>query len=147
MVANGSIFSVDDARNCLKVTGADGLMIGRAAPQKPWIFADIAREVFDCDIPHRQLTKPEIYLRMIQELDSRFRPERRLGRLKEFTHYFSRNYIYGHHLASAVQSSGSMHEAVHGAMMFFEKNDPDGLQAVLSHSGGEETIQRIGGLK
>ncbi|MGW8161511.1 MAG: tRNA dihydrouridine synthase [Desulfobulbales bacterium] len=128
VVANGSITTVGDARSCLAVSGADGLMIGRAAPQRPWVFADIAREVYGCDVARCAYTLPEIYLNMVQELTARFGVERRLGRLKEFTHYFAGNYSYGHHLAAAVQSSTTMQEAVQAAVAFFQRNDDGGLR-------------------
>lgn len=40
--ANGDIDSPHKARNVLEATGADGLMIGRAACRRPWLFRDIA---------------------------------------------------------------------------------------------------------
>ena len=39
--ANGDIDSPDKARQVLDFTGADGLMIGRAAQGNPWIFREI----------------------------------------------------------------------------------------------------------
>ena len=48
-------------------------------------------------------------------------------RLKEFTHYFARNFPFGHRLASAVQTSGSFAEACERASAFFAVNDPDGF--------------------
>lgn len=41
VIANGDIRNGDDARAVLAKTGADGLMIGRAAQGNPWIFAEI----------------------------------------------------------------------------------------------------------
>ena len=38
VIANGDIDSVSSARRVLQQTGADGLMIGRAAQGQPWIF-------------------------------------------------------------------------------------------------------------
>lgn len=37
VVANGGIDSIASARTCLEQSGADGLMIGRAAARSPWI--------------------------------------------------------------------------------------------------------------
>ena len=40
--ANGDIDTPEKAREVLRHTGADGLMIGRAAQGRPWIFREIA---------------------------------------------------------------------------------------------------------
>jgi tRNA-dihydrouridine synthase B len=42
VVANGDIDTPEKARDVLKATGADALMIGRAAQGRPWIFREIA---------------------------------------------------------------------------------------------------------
>ncbi len=42
VVANGDISTPEQARDVLKATGADALMIGRAAQGRPWIFREIA---------------------------------------------------------------------------------------------------------
>ncbi len=41
VVANGDINSPEKAREVLRLTGADALMIGRAAQGRPWIFREI----------------------------------------------------------------------------------------------------------
>jgi len=41
VIANGDIDSPEKARFVLDATGADGLMIGRAAQGRPWIFREI----------------------------------------------------------------------------------------------------------
>ncbi len=42
VVANGDIDSAQKAKRVLDFTGADGIMIGRAAQGRPWIFREIA---------------------------------------------------------------------------------------------------------
>lgn len=41
VVANGDITSPEKARDVLAITGADAVMIGRAAQGRPWIFREI----------------------------------------------------------------------------------------------------------
>jgi tRNA-dihydrouridine synthase B len=120
VIANGGIFTVQDAENCLRISGADGLMIGRGAAIQPWLFAEIARDVYGCDVAAPAVSLPEVYGSFIDHLIELYRPEYRLGRLKEFTHYFARNYKFGHLLASRVQSSSSVDEGRERAALFFE---------------------------
>jgi len=41
VVANGDITTPEEARKVLEFTGADGIMVGRAAQGRPWIFREI----------------------------------------------------------------------------------------------------------
>jgi tRNA-dihydrouridine synthase B len=42
LIANGDIRTVEDAQACLEITGADAVMIGRAAQGRPWFPGDVA---------------------------------------------------------------------------------------------------------
>jgi len=42
LIANGDIRSPEDAVSCLRTTGADAIMIGRAAQGRPWLPGDVA---------------------------------------------------------------------------------------------------------
>ncbi len=118
VIANGGIFSVADAKKCLECSGADGLMLGRGAVCQPWLFADIAKAIYHLGTPPA-ISISGVYFRFIELLQQRFLPERRLGRLKQFTHYYSSNFSFGHHLATGVQNSKTLEEAAETAMDFF----------------------------
>lgn len=124
VLANGGIFTVEDAEKCLQVSGADGLMIGRGGIENPWVFSEIASCLFGVKREQAHFTHESFYSRFVQLLSERFVPERRLGRLKEFTHYFSKAYSFGHYLASAVQMSETVEEAAECAQTFFSRNQP-----------------------
>lgn len=123
VVANGGIFSSADAARCLEASGADGLMLGRGAVIRPWLFAETARNIYRRDLVLPEVRPSEVYRNFAELLVDSFLPERRLGRLKEFTHYFARNYPFGHRLTSLVQSSGSLEQGLERAQLFFARNE------------------------
>jgi len=45
VIANGDICSIDDAREALRQSGADGLMIGRGSYGKPWLLSQIMADL------------------------------------------------------------------------------------------------------
>ncbi len=51
VIANGDIFSVEDARRAFNYTGADGIMVGRGAFGNPWLFTQLKSFVNGEDIP------------------------------------------------------------------------------------------------
>jgi len=124
VIANGGIFTVEDARDCLRVSDADGLMLGRGAVIRPWLFAGIAREVYGCDIAAPRVFLPLLYGTFTDLIKELFQPDRQLGRLKEFTHYFAGNYTFGHQLSSRIQGSRTMTQAEERSADFF-KNNPE----------------------
>ena len=56
VVANGDIHCPEKAEQVLKITGADAIMIGRAAQGRPWIF----REINHYLVTGEKLPTPEI---------------------------------------------------------------------------------------
>ncbi len=129
VIANGGVFSAEEAGACLRVSGADGLMLGRGAVTRPWLFAEIARTVFDCDIRVPEVSLPDVYAAFVEALNADYRPVYRLGRLKAFTNYFALNYKFGHSLASRIQSSRNMDDAIERAGIFFANNSKLGYQS------------------
>ena len=47
VIANGDVENFNDVTNILKISSADGLMIGRGTYGKPWIFRDISSKFYD----------------------------------------------------------------------------------------------------
>ncbi len=60
VIANGDIISGETAVKCLKRTGADGIMIGRASFGDPWIFAETKAAIVGEPIPERLPLKDRI---------------------------------------------------------------------------------------
>ncbi|HUO76332.1 MAG TPA: hypothetical protein VMU21_02045, partial [Thermodesulfovibrionales bacterium] len=91
---------------------------GRPYPQRPQ--ADHGRLRRGRPVVDRNALgkKADVYVAFLEALDAYYGPVYCLGRLKEFTHYFARNYKFGHSLASKVQSSSSVDEASERAGTF-----------------------------
>ena len=53
VIANGDVVDAESARRCLKWTGADGLMIGRATFGNPWVFEQVRAQMAGQPIPER----------------------------------------------------------------------------------------------
>ena len=66
VIANGDIVDAETALKCLKRTGADGIMIGRAAFGDPWIFQQTKAALAGEPIPERPPLKERIELAVRQ---------------------------------------------------------------------------------
>ncbi len=53
VLANGDIFSAEDALFMMEYTGCDGIMVGRGMLGNPWIFREIKAALAGCHVPSR----------------------------------------------------------------------------------------------
>jgi len=60
VIANGDIIDGEKAVKCLKRTGADGVMIGRASFGDPWVFQQVKAALEGREIPERPPLKDRI---------------------------------------------------------------------------------------
>ena len=60
VIANGDIVDGDSAMRCLKWTGADGLMIGRATFGDPWVFSQVKAAMEGEPIPERPVLSKRV---------------------------------------------------------------------------------------
>ena len=60
VIANGDITGAETAVKCMRRTGADGIMIGRAAFGDPWIFSEVKAALAGQPIPDRPPLKERV---------------------------------------------------------------------------------------
>ena len=60
VIANGDIVDAPSALRCLKWTGADGIMIGRATFGDPWVFQQVSAVMAGQEVPERPALKDRI---------------------------------------------------------------------------------------
>lgn len=68
VIANGDIDSPRKAREVLDHTGADGIMIGRAAQGRPWIFREVAQFLATGSVP-AEPSMDEVRSMMLEHLE------------------------------------------------------------------------------
>jgi len=93
MVANGEIWSVEDARRCREVTGCERLMIGRGLVSDPGLALAIARRGSAegaGQVPWSEIRRlmPGFW----DNICSRVAARHRAGRLKQWLNYLRRTY-------------------------------------------------------
>jgi len=87
VIANGDITDYDKAKKVLEHTKADGVMIGRAAVGKPWIFYQLKHGVEDID----DSLKREIILEHYDEV-LKFHGEHGVIMFRKLLHSYSKGY-------------------------------------------------------
>lgn len=116
LIISGDIRNpLDAAARCPGLAAASGIMVGRMLAVRPWLFAALLNPACKPD-------PAETWRRFAAYVEEDFEAEKRLSRLKIFTAYFARNFLFGHTLFSGVQSAKSMEEARLRAETFFEKS-------------------------
>jgi tRNA-dihydrouridine synthase len=113
MVVNGDITGPDAARKYSDdYAPAAGLMIGRAAVERPWIFAEWRRP--------QSVHPPEVWRRMLAYIREDFAPETALSRIKLFTEYHAVHYHFGHTLYTRVRNAPDLDAVSKQAEQFFK---------------------------
>jgi tRNA-dihydrouridine synthase len=114
VIANGDITGADFIRErSTPFAGAAGLMIGRMAAARPWIFAQWHDPAFQPD-------PAQVWNRLCNYISEDFPPQQALIRIKIITPYFARNFVYGHTLFLAVQSAPDLPTALTRSNHFLE---------------------------
>ncbi len=106
LIANGDIADAQFVQERhTRFSGVAGLMVGRMAAARPWIFAQWQDPQFKAD-------PAEVWRRLCAFIREDFPPPQALIRIKILTPYFARNFVYGHTLFMAVQSAPDLETAL-----------------------------------
>lgn len=123
IVGNGCVSDIRSYQAmCKAVPGMDGIMIGRAAVQKPWIFAELSniflskseKQVYSVDM----YKEAELFTADLIE----YQPEEFYEtRSKRFFTFFLDNFMYAHYLRSKILNTSSREEQLSFLEEYFEK--------------------------
>ena len=130
IILNGDVKDVESAKSAMKASpSADGLMIGRMAAQKPWIFAQIAR-YFACEDSDRDVLRTKIDLQQLifEYLDDLqiYQPkEFWKTRCQRFFTYFCSNFSFAHYARTQLVNASCISQAKERLVQYFEKVPED----------------------
>lgn len=130
IILNGDVKDVESAKSAMKTSpSADGLMIGRMAAQKPWIFAQIARS-FACEDSDRDVLRTKIDLQQLifEYLDDLqiYQPkEFWKTRCQRFFTYFCSNFSFAHYARTQLVNATCISQAKERLVQYFEKVPED----------------------
>lgn len=136
IILNGDVKDVESAKSAMKASpSADGLMIGRMAAQKPWIFAQIARS-FACEDSDRDVLRTKIDLQKLifEYLDDLqiYQPkEFWKTRCQRFFTYFCSNFSFAHYARTQLVNASCISQAKERLVQYFEKVPEDRFISAL----------------
>lgn len=136
IILNGDVKDVESAKSAMKASpSADGLMIGRMAAQKPWIFAQIARS-FACEDSDRDVLRTKIDLQQLifEYLDDLqiYQPkEFWKTRCQRFFTYFCSNFSFAHYARTQLINASCISQAKERLVQYFEKVPEDRFISAL----------------
>jgi tRNA-dihydrouridine synthase len=111
LIGNGNIVSpADYEKFCQLCPDADGLMIGRGAIQKPWLFSQIAK-IHDQSVD--SLQKIDLYELAVLFIDNlqKFQPtEFHKTRAQRFFTYYCDNFSFSHHIRKKILNAETIEE-------------------------------------
>jgi nifR3 family TIM-barrel protein len=119
VIGNGDIRTPLDAANMVAQTGCDAVMIGRSAASNPWIFRQIAQytETARYDEP----TEADRYAMIrtyFEMLVAEGFPDA-IGKMKQFTSWFTHGVRNGSQLRAAVYTAKTAGEVLENVHRFF----------------------------
>lgn len=126
VAVNGDIKDFGSAQKvCGICPHCDALMIGRAAVQKPWIFAELARSQSSCGADAKQIDLLECALDFIGWVEQFQPPEFYKSRLQRFFAYFCQNLSFAHYAQTQMLNAKSTDDARERICGYFKKVPED----------------------
>jgi len=110
VVGNGDVATPQDAVRMFQQTGCDGVMVGRQALARPWIFRDIRALLQGREAPEAPDIQSVIQ-RLAGLIEAWFDAETALKRFKLALPWLASNLKFGHHLCKEVNRAQTLPQA------------------------------------
>jgi tRNA-dihydrouridine synthase len=110
---NGNVFTPESCLRMLRLTGCDGVAVGRLAAARPWIFGEWTGVLGpDKELPVK--TAKAMAELCVLHFDLR----RALLRYRKWSAYFAANFRFGHYLWKQVRSAEDVPDALEKTLRF-----------------------------
>jgi tRNA-dihydrouridine synthase B len=120
VLGNGDVNAADDALRMLRVTGCDGVMIGRASMKNPWIYRQTAdllagRHPYQPTIQDRH----DVIRAHFDMVTTQEEPIFALHKLRTFTGWYTHGLPEGKHLRARIGELGTPEAFLEAVEQFF----------------------------
>lgn len=123
VIANGDIFSVDDAERVVRETGCRAVMIGRAALGNPWIFEQLAAAYDGAPRPAAPASRATFILAHLGAHLEHHGAPRGLKKFRQHLIWYSRGMRGGHLFRQRVMQTEERSEVEEAIEAFFSTAD------------------------
>lgn len=121
IIGNGSIFSVEDAISSIKkAPNIDGIMLGRSAIQKPWLFKQISSALSNEEFK-TEIDLFELAIDFMKDIENCQPQEFWKTRKQRFFIYFCDNFQFGNYLKSQLINNDGFEIQKKILQEYFEK--------------------------
>lgn len=121
IIGNGSIFSVEDAISSIKkAPNIDGIMLGRSAIQKPWLFKQISSALSNKEFK-TEIDLFELAIDFMKDIENCQPQEFWKTRKQRFFIYFCDNFQFGNYLKSQLINNDGFEVQKNILQEYFEK--------------------------
>lgn len=121
IIGNGSIFSVEDAISSIKkAPNIDGIMLGRSAIQKPWLFKQISSALSNEEFK-TEIDLLELAIDFMKDIENCQPQEFWKTRKQRFFIYFCDNFQFGNYLKSQLINNDGFEIQKNILQEYFEK--------------------------
>ncbi len=124
--ANGDIETVEKAAEVLAITGADGLMIGRAAQGNPWIFREIRHYLDSGQVlaPPGPLEVLEVMERHLAQLHRSYGEQRGVRVARRHIGWYLKNQADSADTRKKLMRTGNAEDQFSLLRDYFQQTDP-----------------------
>ena len=130
IIGNGSIFSVEDAISSIKkAPNIDGIMLGRSAIQKPWLFKQISSALLNEEFK-TEIDLFELAIDFMKDIENCQPQEFWKTRKQRFFIYFCDNFQFGNYLKSQLINNDGFEIQKNILQEYFEKMPSERFLAI-----------------